>query len=97
MSKSVFSFSEMVYNSICTGRVMYVKDDQGNNVKKTIDYIKALKDLRILEIHFTDGEVVQVKEDEDQMFEVNNRKQWARGKAKRLTGRDVWGTEEVER
>jgi hypothetical protein len=95
--QSTFTLSEMVINSVAMGKKMYIKDDDGNLVMKIIDYVKLLKYLRLAQIHFDDGVVIEVSEDDEMLFEVNSKKAWSRGSVKRLKGIDVWGAEEIER
>lgn len=95
--KALFTLSEMAVNAVANGKQVYVRDETGALILRTIDYVKLLKDLRLAELHFTDGEPVQISEDEELMFDVNKAKKFSRGPVKRLRGRDVWGTEEIER
>lgn len=90
--KAQFTFDEMVMNSVCTGRVIYYDDKQ-----EVIDYIKVEKKSRQLIVHCASGLVFPCKQDDVFEFEVNNRKVWRKVNAPRLKGKDVWGTEEIER
>lgn len=77
-----FTFDEMVYNTVCSGRIIYYQ-----NVKKTINYIKMDKGTRQLVIHCLDGDVFVAKQDEIHSFEVNGNKEWRKPNKKRLTGK----------
>lgn len=69
MAKAVFTFDEMVYNSVVNGKQIYYSDET-----KTIDYVKLFKDTRQVEIHCSDGDVFLANQDDAFEFEVNTPK-----------------------
>jgi len=95
--KARFTLSEMAYNNVAQGKKIWLPDNDNTLVLETIDYVKLLKDLRLVQIHLITGRVIEISEDEELLFEVTKNKTWAKGEKKRLTGKDIWGTVEVER
>lgn len=66
MAKTSFTFDEMVYNSVVNGKVIYYDD-----VTKTIDFVKIIKDTRQIQIHTTDGDIFLANQDSEFYFEVD--------------------------
>lgn len=95
--KARFTLSEMAYNNVAQGKKVWLPNTNGQLQLDTVDYVKLLKDLRLVQIHLISGDVVEISEDEELLFEVSANKVWAKGTKRRLKGRDIWGTEEVER
>lgn len=69
MAKAIFTFDEMVYNTVVSGKSIYYNDEL-----KIIDYVKLIKDTRQIQIHCVDGDVFLVNQDNKFEFEVNNPK-----------------------
>ena len=68
--KAHFTFDEMVYNSICSGKQIYYAEEL-----KTIDYVKLDKPTRQIVVHCTDGDVFVAMQDDKHYFEVNQEKE----------------------
>jgi hypothetical protein len=66
MAKTSFTFDEMVYNTVVGGKQIYYDD-----VVKTIDYVKLVKDTRQVQVHCTDGDIFLANQDDEFDFEVN--------------------------
>jgi hypothetical protein len=69
MAKAVFTFDEMVYNSVVSGKQIYYDGET-----KTIDYVKLFKDTRQVEVHATDGDIFLANQDDEFEFEVTTPK-----------------------
>lgn len=96
--KAIFTIRERVYNGGgLSGAIIYIKNDDGELETKVIDYLKDIEDMPLFQLHFTDGSAKNVKESDLLMWEVTSRKRFAKGRVDRLRGKDVWGTEEIER
>jgi len=86
--KAEFTFDEMVYNTVCAGRILYYED-----VKKTIDYVKIDKGTRQVLIHCvieegqSEADIFVAKQDELHTFEVTANKVWKKPNKKRLRGK----------
>lgn len=73
--KAVFTFDEMVYNTIVAGKqIWYDEDEDGEGELLTIDYVKLVKKTRLIQVHCTDGTVFLTNQDEQQVFDVTNEK-----------------------
>ena len=66
MAKTSFTFDEMVYNTVVSGKQIYYGDEL-----KTIDYVKLVKDTRQIEVVCSDGDAFLVNQDDEFFFEVN--------------------------
>lgn len=69
--RAKFTFDEMIYNTVIAGRQIYYSDGVIEE-KKTIKYIKLLKDTRQAQVHCEDGDVFLANQDDIFTFEVNN-------------------------
>jgi hypothetical protein len=69
MAKTSFTFDEMVYNTVVSGKQIYYE-----NETKTIDYVKMVKDTRQVQVICTDGDVFLANQDDEFFFEVNTPK-----------------------
>lgn len=96
--KAIFTIRERVYNGgALLGAILYVRDGENILDTKVIDYVKDIEGVPLFQLHFTDGTVMNVRESDPLMWEVSSKKKFATGKVPRLRGKDVWGTEEIER
>ena len=80
--KATFTFDEMVYNTVCSGRIIYHDGDE-----KVIDYVKLDKNTRQIIIHCVDGDVFSAMQDDLHEFKVNNLKEWRKPNKKKLRGK----------
>lgn len=81
MAKAVFTFDEMVYNSVVSGRqIWYDSDSDGKGELLTIDYVKLIKDTRQIQVHCVEKNsknkpiVFLTDQDAMQVFEVTAEK-----------------------
>lgn len=84
-----FTFDEMVYNSICSGKQIWYDDDADPNTSpelKTIDYVKLDKKTRQIIIHCTDGDIIACLQDDIHQFEVTSNKVWKKTNRRRMKG-----------
>ncbi len=64
--KAIFTFDEMVYNTICKGKTIHHDDGTSHVIK----HVKLMKETRQVQIHAEDGEVFLANQDEEFEFEV---------------------------
>lgn len=83
MSKTTFTFDEMVYNSVVNGKQIYYNDQV-----KVIDYVKLFKDTRQVEIHCQDGDVFLANQDDAFEFEVTTPKPKSQPTLPKLKGKE---------
>ncbi len=96
--RAIFTIRERVFNGgALVGAIIYTKNEQGELEQKTIDHVKDIENMPLYQLHFTDGTVFNVKENDPVMWEVNSKKKFKIGPVKRLTGRDVWGDQNIDR
>lgn len=69
MAKTSFTFDEMVYNTVVSGKQIYYGDEI-----KTISYVKMIKDTRQIQVICVDGDVFLANQDDEFFFEVNTPK-----------------------
>lgn len=81
MAKTSFTFDEMVYNSVVSGKQIYYGD-----TTKTIDYVKIVKDTRQIQIVCTDGDVFLANQDDEFFFEVTTPKPLVQPNKPKLKG-----------
>ena len=81
MAKTSFTFDEMVYNTVVSGKQIYY-----NNEAKTINYVKIVKDTRQIQIVCADGDVFLANQDDEFFFEVNNPKPLVQPNKPKLKG-----------
>lgn len=85
--KANFTFDEMVYNSICSGRQIWYKNANGTETLKTIDYVKLDKSSRQIVVNCVGGDVFLCKQDDVHTFEVLAEKELKAPNLKRLDGK----------
>lgn len=83
MAKTNFTFDEMVYNTVVSGKNIYYGD-----VLKTIDYVKLVKDTRQVQIVCTDGDVFLANQDDIFEWEVNTPKPLVQPNKPKLKGKN---------
>lgn len=81
MAQASFTFDEMIYNTIVTGKQIYY-DGQ----PKIIDYVKLTKNTRQIQVHCTDGLIFLANQDDEFTFEVNNPKPLKKPNNSKLKG-----------
>ena len=79
MAKASFLFKEMIYNSICKDKVIYV-----GGLPKIIAYIKCVPRSSDIQVHCTDSTVFIANEEAPFDFEVNNKLQWKKATRKQI-------------
>mgnify|MGYP006908235141 CR=1 FL=1 len=77
--KASFVFKEMVYNSICKDKIIYVDGEQ-----KIIDYVKCVPRSGDVQLHFTNGDIHMANESHVFDFEVNNKLQWKKANKRQI-------------
>ena len=77
--KASFVVKEMIYNTVCKDKVMWV-----DGVQKIIDYVKVVPKSPIILVHFTDGDVMEINEYKTYDFEVNNKLDWKKATKKQV-------------
>jgi len=85
--KANFTFDEMVYNSVCTGKQIWYTNLDGTEELKTIDYVKLDKHSRQIIVTCTDGDTFLCKQDDVHTFEVTIEKPLNIPTLKRLNGK----------
>lgn len=79
MAQATFSFDEMVYNSIVSGKQIWHKE-----VLYTIDYVKFSKLAREILVVCTDGTAFKTSQDEPKLWEVNTVKEFVKPTKEKL-------------
>jgi len=67
-----FSLYEMIYNNNLSGRLFYPNGPEDTSIVETIDYVKAKKDIRTINIHCVSGNIYPLNIDKEYAWEVNN-------------------------
>ncbi len=67
-----FSLYEMIYNTSLSGKVFYPNGAEDTSIVETIDYVKAKKDIRTINIHCVSGNIYPLNIDKEHAWEVNN-------------------------
>jgi len=67
-----FSLYEMIYNNNLSGRLFYPNGSEDTSIVETIDYVKAKKDIRTINIHCVSGNIYPLNIDKEYAWEVNN-------------------------
>lgn len=83
MAKTNFTFDEMVYNTVVSGKNIYYDTEL-----KTISYVKLIKDTRQIQIICTDGDVFLANQDDVFEWEVNNPKPLVQPNKAKLKGKN---------
>jgi hypothetical protein len=73
--KAAFTPEEMLYNQIYQDRVMWV-DIDGVDEQKIIDYLKLVPNSPIIQVHFHDGDVMEMSKYKSYNFDVTNKLQF---------------------
>lgn len=81
MATAQFTFDEMVYNSVVSGKQIYY-----NNTLYTIDYVKLVKNTRQVLIVTVGGDSFLVNQDDVFTFEVNTPKPMVTPNKSKLKG-----------
>ena len=79
MAQASFLFKEMIYNSVCKNKIIYVDGQQ-----KIIDYVKCVPRSSDIQVHCTDGTIFIANEGAPFDFEVNNKLQWKKANRKQI-------------
>lgn len=67
-----FSLYEMIYNTALSGKTFYPNGIDDTSVVEVIDYVKAKKDLRTINVHCVSGNIYPMNIDKDHAWDVNN-------------------------
>ncbi len=79
--KTSFTFDEMVYNTVVSGKQIYYEDEI-----KIISYVKIIKDTRQIQVICDDGDVFLANQDDEFFFEVNTPKPMVQPNKSKLNG-----------